>query len=39
VSCANTGIANENATASVNNMVKSFFMIGLDLLMDYFLFF
>jgi hypothetical protein len=25
-SCANTGIASENATANVNNSVKSFFM-------------
>ena len=37
-SCANTGIASENATANVNNSVKSFFMLGLDLLMNFFLF-
>ncbi len=37
VSCANTGIASENATANVNNIIKSFFMLGLDLLRNYFL--
>ncbi len=37
-SCANTGIASENTMANVNNSVKSFFMLGLDLLMDFFLF-
>jgi uncharacterized membrane protein YgaE (UPF0421/DUF939 family) len=37
VSCANTGIASENATANVNSSVRSFFMSGLDLLRDYFL--
>jgi hypothetical protein len=31
VSCANTGIASENATTSVNSIAKSFFMLGLDL--------
>jgi hypothetical protein len=35
---ANTGIASENATATVNNSIKSFFMLGLDLLRNYFLF-
>jgi hypothetical protein len=35
-SCANTGIASENTMASVNNSVKSFFMLGLDLLMNFF---
>jgi hypothetical protein len=35
-SCANTGIASENATANMNNSVKSFFMLGLDLLMNFF---
>ena len=38
VSCANTGIASENATAIVNSNTKSFFMLGLDLLMNFFLF-
>jgi len=37
VSCANTGIASENAIANMNNSVKSFFMLGLDLLMNFFL--
>ena len=37
-SCANTGIASENATANVNSIIKSFFMLGLDLLMNFFLF-
>jgi uncharacterized protein YqhQ len=37
VSCANTGIAIENATAMVNSITKSFFMLGLDLLRNYFL--
>ena len=36
VSCANTGIASENATARVNSITKSFFMLGLDLLMNFF---
>jgi hypothetical protein len=36
-SCANTGIVSENATASVNNSARSFFMLGLDLLGNYFL--
>ena len=36
-SCANTGIASENAIANMNNSVKSFFMLGLDLLMNFFL--
>ena len=36
VSCANTGIASENAIANMNNSVKSFFMLGLDLLMNFF---
>ncbi len=35
-SCANTGIASENTMANVNNSVKSFFMLGLDLLMNFF---
>jgi hypothetical protein len=35
VSCANTGIASENAIANVNNITKSFFMLGLDLLMNF----
>ena len=39
VSCANTGMASENAIANVNSSVKSFFMLGLDLLKDYFHFF
>jgi hypothetical protein len=38
VSCANTGIASENAIASVNSIIKSFFMLGLDLLMNFLLF-
>jgi len=38
VSCANTGIASEKATMPVNSSVKSFFMLGLDLLKGYFLF-
>ena len=38
VSCANTGIASENAIANMNNSVKSFFMLGLDLLMNFLLF-
>jgi hypothetical protein len=37
VSCANTGIASENAIANVNNITNSFFMLGLDLLMNYLL--
>jgi parvulin-like peptidyl-prolyl isomerase len=37
VSCANTGIVSENAIANVNNIAKSFFISGLDLLRDYFL--
>jgi hypothetical protein len=36
VSCANTGIASENATANVNSIIKSFFMLGLDLPMNLF---
>jgi hypothetical protein len=36
-SCANTGITSENATANMNNSVRSFFMLGLDLLGNYFL--
>ena len=36
VSCANTGIASENATANVNSIVNSFFILGLDLLMNCF---
>jgi hypothetical protein len=35
-SCANTGMASENATAKVNSTAKSFFMLGLDLLMNFF---
>jgi hypothetical protein len=31
-SCANTGIASENAIIIVNNTERSFFMLGLDLL-------
>jgi len=38
VSCANTGIASEKATMAVNNITRSFFMLGLDLLKSYFLF-
>jgi hypothetical protein len=30
-------MASENATANANNSVKSFFMLGLDLLGDHFL--
>ena len=37
-SCASTGIASENATANVNSNIKSFFMLGLDLLMNFLLF-
>ena len=33
VAAANTGIASENAITNVNNITKSFFMLGLDLLM------
>jgi hypothetical protein len=33
---ANTGIASEKAITDVNNSVSSFFMLGLDLLRDYF---
>jgi hypothetical protein len=32
VSCANTGIASEKATIAVNSNVRSFFILGLDLL-------
>jgi len=39
VSCANTGIASENAITKVNSTAKSFFMLGLDLLMNFFLFY
>lgn len=35
-SCAITGITSENPTANVNSIIKSFFMLGLDLLMDFF---
>jgi len=35
-SCANTGIASENAMAKVNSNAKSFFMLGLDLLINFF---
>jgi hypothetical protein len=38
VSCANAGTASENAIANMNSNTKSFFMLGLDLLMDFFLF-
>jgi integral membrane sensor domain MASE1 len=38
VSCANTGIASEKTIMLVNNIVRSFFMLGLDLLRNYFLF-
>jgi len=31
VSCANTGIASENATMAVKSNVRSFFILGLDL--------
>ena len=34
---ANTGIASEKAITNVNNITKSFFMLGLDLLMNYLL--
>ena len=34
-SCANTGIASENATAKVNSNTKSFFMLSLDLPYDF----
>ena len=37
VSCANTGMASEKAIIAVNSSVRSFFMLGLDLLRDYFL--
>jgi len=37
VSCANTGMASEKTIIPVNNSVRSFFMLGLDLLRDYFL--
>jgi hypothetical protein len=37
VSCANTGIASEKTIKLVNNIVRSFFMLGLDLLRNYFL--
>jgi len=30
-SCASTGIASENAIANVNSIIRSFFMLGLDL--------
>jgi len=36
VSCANTGIANEKAIMPVKSSVKSFFMLGLDLLKNCF---
>ena len=36
VSCANTGMANEKAIMPVKSSVRSFFMLGLDLLKDYF---
>jgi hypothetical protein len=35
VSCANTGIASENAITNVNSITKSFFMLGLDLPMNF----
>jgi hypothetical protein len=35
VSCANTGIASENTIMPVKSSVRSFFMLGLDLLKDY----
>jgi hypothetical protein len=38
VSCANTGIASENTIMPVKSSVRSFFILGLDLLKDYFLF-
>jgi hypothetical protein len=38
VSCANTGIANEKTIMPVKSSVRSFFILGLDLLKDYFLF-
>ena len=37
VSCANTGIASENTSMLVKSSVRSFFILGLDLLKDYFL--
>jgi hypothetical protein len=37
VSCANTGIASENTIMPVKSSVRSFFILGLDLLKDYFL--
>jgi len=37
VSCANTGIASEKTIMPVNNIVRSFFMLGPDLLRNYFL--
>ena len=36
VAAANTGIANANTIIKLNNTVKSFFMLGLDLLMNFF---
>jgi len=36
VSCANTGMANEKMIMPANNIDKSFFMLGLDLLKNYF---
>ena len=39
VSWANTGIASENATTKVNSITKSFFMLGLDLPMNFFHFY
>jgi len=38
VSCANTGIANEKTIMPVKSSVRSFFILGLDLLRDYFLY-
>jgi len=38
VSCANTGIASEVAIIAVKSNVRSFFMLGLDLLRNYFIF-
>ena len=35
VSCANTGIVSENTIANANNIVKSFFILGLDLPMNF----
>ena len=37
VSCANTGMANEKMIMPANNVDRSFFMLGLDLLKNYFL--